>query len=169
MLTADRLSQLLDYDSVTGHFIWRMFNTNSVKAGSKAGRVNITGYSEIMVDGKRYKAHRLAWLYTHGRWPSALIDHINRDRNDNRLCNLREATKSENNDNSAVRSDNVSRIKGVSFYSRNGKWRARITANGKLIFLGYFASAEEAGASFKLAASCRDPIGCALSGVTVTQ
>lgn len=78
--------------------------------------------------------HRLAWFYVHGRWPTADIDHINGNRDDNRLCNLREATRQQNIQNSKRRSDNRSGIKGVCWVESRGYWLASVkTPDGSLL------------------------------------
>ncbi len=101
MLTAERLRELLTYDPETGHFRW-VFTKGCRAGGQIAGTVRRDGYLCIAVDGRKHKAHRLAWFYMHGRWPHPEIDHINRSKLDNRLCNLREATRVENNANRGV-------------------------------------------------------------------
>jgi hypothetical protein len=88
-LTAERLRKRLRYDAETGLFTRRV-GSGHAHAGDMAGSVHSTGYVRICIDGGRYTAHRLAWLYVHGVWPSGQIDHINRNRSDNRIANLRE-------------------------------------------------------------------------------
>lgn len=96
-MTQEELHQLLDYNPETGEFFWKV-NSRCIKSGSKAGCVcKVHGYQHINIKNKRYKAHRLAWLYVHGKWPHPEIDHINRVKTDNRIANLREADRSMNN------------------------------------------------------------------------
>jgi hypothetical protein len=90
-----RVHELLSYEPRFGYFFWKI-NRGSSKAGDVAGSVCPDGYRLIKVDGKSYKAHRLAWLMTHGEWPAEQIDHINGVRTDNRIVNLREASKKQN-------------------------------------------------------------------------
>lgn len=144
-LTAERLRELLSYDPLTGEFV-RLAGRNGV--GRQAGSVGGPGYVYISVDDKKYLAHRLAWLHTHGRWPDGQIDHINTVRTDNRLCNLREASPALNNENRRkVRRDNLSSGKtGVS--RQRDEWRARIWVRGKPMFLGQFPSIEEASSAY---------------------
>jgi hypothetical protein len=113
MLTIERLKELLHYDPDTGMFTWRV-NKGPFLAGDVAGRTVKTGkYWRVGIDGKRYIASRLAWLYMTGVWPSYDIDHINRDRQDNRFCNLRDVTTSQNCFNTGKRSHNTTGYQGV--------------------------------------------------------
>lgn len=144
-LTQDYLRKHLIYDAITGKFTRRV-DSGKWKEGSEAGCLHkASGYIVIRLLGKLHKAHRLAWLYTHGVLPPAGIDHENRIRNDNRLLNLREAGQAENTQNSSIRSDNTSGVKGVSRH-KCGKWGVRIKYRGKYKHLGLFvelADAEE--------------------------
>ena len=98
-------------------------------------------------------AHRVAWVMTHGEWPKEMIDHINGDRSDNRLCNLRQATRSQNLINSKLSSRNSSGFRGVSWCSAKQKWDARIYSATKLRLLGRFKTKEEAIAAYAAAAA----------------
>jgi hypothetical protein len=89
------LQELLEYDRVTGKFKWIKARTG-VTVGSEAGTVRKDGYRQITVNRVIYFAHRLAWLYTYGVWPKDQLDHINADRDDNRIENLQECTHKEN-------------------------------------------------------------------------
>lgn len=134
-LTKSRLRELLEYSSSTGKFVWKV-QRGIAKVGSIAGKVNITGYRYISVDGKLYKAHRLAWLYVYGEFPPEDIDHINRVRDDNRIINLRKSSRGENLKNTSLSKNNSSGITGVSIDSRTRKWRPTIWDNYKQIELG---------------------------------
>ena len=101
-LSAERLREMLDYDAETGIFVWRKDHGVNVKAGMEAGHVTNKGYRMISLDGFRSVSHRLAWLYVYGAFPSGEVDHINRVKTDNRLCNLREVTRSENQQNTPI-------------------------------------------------------------------
>ena len=148
-LTADRLRQLLSYDASTGIFTRRISQTNRVKVGDIAGSPNQKGYINIMVDGRLYPSHRLAWLYVHGEWPRAQIDHINGTKTDNRIANLREATNSQNMQNMrTARSDNTSGLLGVRWHKRDKRWHARIMVDGKARHLGSFGSSDDAQAAY---------------------
>jgi len=99
-LTADRLREVLAYDAQTGAFTWRVTQSNRAKAGNTAGSLHRQdGYVYIRVDGVLHKAHRLAWLHVHGAWPTAGVDHVNGDRGQNGIANLREASQAQNMQN----------------------------------------------------------------------
>ena len=144
-ITQARLKELLAYDPLTGVFT-RLKKTNRNKViGSEAGSVNAEGYVLIGVDGARYMAHRLAWLYVFGSLPTKLIDHINHDKSDNRIENLREVTQSENLQNQvSPRKTTKSGFLGVSWDGANKKWMAVIKTNRKLKNLGRFDTPEQA-------------------------
>lgn len=151
-LTAERLREVLDYDRETGVFAWKVTTSNRAKAGTIAGHKHIFGYTIIMVDGHRYPAHRLAWLYQTGKWPNQIIDHINGCPNDNRFSNLREATHVENSRNSRKPSNNTSGFKGVRLDKRWNRWVAEIRTDGKRKSLGRFDTPDEAYAAYCAAA-----------------
>lgn len=95
-ITLDNICQLLDYDPVTGIFLWKL-PVGNTSTGKQAGTLKPDGYIRIQVNGRLYYAHRLAWLMAYGEWPSNIIDHIDGDRKNNSLANLRNATLTENN------------------------------------------------------------------------
>lgn len=151
MLTAKRLREVLSYDAETGVFTWRERISIRIKVGNRAGRVNWKGYRMIGVDGALIMEHKLAWLYVYGEWPSKQIDHINRDKADNRIANLRLATSSQNHINKGLQKNNTSGVKGVIWEPSLGKWRARIKVNGRNKYVGVFASIDDAAAARKTA------------------
>ena len=148
-LTQAQLKSQLFYDPIVGIFIRRSVNTPAIKLGSIAGGINVHGYVTISVLGKLYLAHRLAWLYMTGKWPEADIDHKNGVRTDNRWSNIRKATRSQNLQNTAVRSDNTSGIKGVSWCKKTNKWRAYIQVNKKTVIIDYFTNRDDAARARK--------------------
>ena len=150
-LTAEYLRSILNYDQETGIFTWKVRTANRVKVGDAAGCPDGGGYLRIKVQSRLYRAHRLAWLHTHGVWPKGELDHINRNRSDNRVSNLRDISHKQNLQNSGKRSDNTSGHTGVYWYKPYSKWRALIMHNYKLIHLGYFSILEEAIAARKAA------------------
>lgn len=149
-LTAEMVRAALSYDAHSGAFIWRK-SRPKVVAGSPAGTIQ-RGYWMVHLRGEDYHAHRLAWLYVYGRWPAGDLDHINRDKLDNRIANLREASRSENCANIGVPSHNTSGFKGVSYNRMMGKWTAYIRCRGRRYHLGAFATAEAAAAAYDEAA-----------------
>ena len=148
-LTAEYLRSILHYDQETGIFTWKVSTSNRVKAGDVAGSQNGHGYLLIQLQSRKYLAHRLAWLHTHGVWPKDQLDHVNRVRTDNRLDNLREVSHKQNQQNRSTNSDNTSGYPGVYWNKRVSKWQASIAHNQKNIHLGYFTNIEEAIAARK--------------------
>ncbi len=148
MLTAERLREVLDYDPVTGVFHWRVSPRQNVKAGSVAGHCQADGYWRVRIDRRAYLAHRLVWLYVHGEWPPAMIDHRHGERSTARLDELRPATRSQNLANAKLSKVNTSGFKGVSWHKRQRAWVAQIgkAENGKRrnYHLGYFADPKQA-------------------------
>ena len=147
ILTQERVHELLTYDPNTGLFRWRKTRRNA-KINVVAGTIDPRGYVRISIDCKIYAAHRLAWLYMYGSWPTNEIDHINRIRGDNRIANLRDAPRVVNTQNVGFRKDNKSGVKGVVWHKAQRKWRARIQANGVMHELGYFLTIAEAKAAY---------------------
>jgi hypothetical protein len=150
-MTACDLVRLLNYDHDTGVFTWKVDISRRIKAGMKAGTISSNGYLKIKLNGKAYRAHHLAWLVCKNEFPQQEIDHINGDKLDNRIINLRLATRSQNNSNMLLRADNSSGYKGVSWQMPNRKWVARISLNRKRITLGFFDSKEDAAEAYRLA------------------
>lgn len=145
--TQERLKELLHFEPGTGHFTWLVSrNSNNAIVGSLAGSVNGRGYIQIRIDGVRRYAHRLAFVYMMGELPPKDVDHLNRNRADNRWANLRPASRRENEGNKGLRGDNTSRHRGVTWDKQAGKWRARGTRDGRRIHLGRFENIEEAAA-----------------------
>ena len=142
-LTQERLKELISYDPETGVFIWV---AGAIKKGRAAGWVE-NGYVKITINGKNYKAHRLAWLWEKGAFPSSEIDHKNGIRADNRIENLRECSRQENQWNTSAYKNNKTGFKGVS--EQQSGWRATIRIGGKQVYLGEFASAIEAGKAYE--------------------
>lgn len=142
--TAAEIAEWLRYEPDTGDFFWRRPIRNQRAVGAKAGSIDSNGYFRIMVRGVRYKAHRLAWLLMTEVWPTGEIDHINGVKSDNRFCNLREATPSQQRANCPVRRNSRSQTKNVYFRPKDGKWIVRMRVNGKWNFFGSYANKEEA-------------------------
>lgn len=141
MLTQEYLKSILDYNPSTGLFKWKVKMSRSIVVGSLAGclKDKKEPYVIIKIKRKRYKAHRLAWLYHYGRWPTPLVDHKNRVKGDNWIDNLREATYKENRANN-------SQSPGIDLYYRKDRnvWRLRRRVGGKRVSLGHFPTKEAA-------------------------
>jgi hypothetical protein len=148
MPTQEELKSLLNYDEKTGVFTWRK-SSGPVKSGSVAGYVNKKGYVLIGIKGRSYRAHRLAWLYCYGEMPHDDIDHINHDKLDNKISNLRVVSNQENHRNVKMSVANKSGYNGVSFCSNRNKWIARISDGKKYLNLGYFVNKMDAVAARK--------------------
>lgn len=137
MLTQERLKEVLAYDAISGVFTWLVARGRQ-PIGAIAGCDSHRGYTKIRVDGTEYYTHRAAWLYVHGAWPDADIDHINGNRADNRICNLRAVSRSENLRNSGIPVRNTYGRVGVFWNAGKAKWTARIKLHGRNIHLGHF-------------------------------
>ena len=146
-LTQQRLKDLVCYDPLSGEIRWRFSQSPRFKPWALAGFTTRQGYIDIKVDGRTYKAHRLAWLYMTGEHPSKEVDHINRVKSDNRWENLRQASRDENQWNASLRSDSTCGVSGVTFNKQSGKWKTQCRANKKRYFLGSYDTKEEAAAA----------------------
>jgi hypothetical protein len=142
-----KVRDVFSYDSKLGVLIWKK-SKGAVKSGVKAGTLHQKGYIAIILDGKRYLSHRLIWLYVYGELPDCEIDHINKIKNDNRIENLRLATKYENLKNTTIRKDNSTGFKGVHFSNCYKKYRAEATLNNKRHYLGSFMTAADASEAY---------------------
>lgn len=150
MITQETLKEHLFYNENTGLFSW-LTQRGRVKKGEIAGSKTSHGYVQIRLLNKIYLAHRLAWLYVYGELPTFLIDHQNRNKLDNKISNLRLATKSQNAQNAKTPVTNKSGHKGVSWCNKEKKWRSCIKINQKFISLGYFSEIEKASAAYQQA------------------
>jgi hypothetical protein len=137
-ITQKELQRILHYDPDTGIFIWKARTANRTHIGTIAGTKSVRGYVCIQINKKIYAAHRLAFLYMEGYLPENDVDHINRIKDDNRWCNLREVSKSCNKRNQKVSKNNTTGVSGVYWKSDNKMWCCTIGAGGSKIFLGYF-------------------------------
>lgn len=145
-MTQELLKEILHYNQDTGAFTWKTHvNNNNGHKNSLAGRINDAGYLLITYKRKTYRAHRLAWLYVYGEMPTYEIDHINHIRDDNRIANLRQATRLDQTKNMSMRSDNKTGVTGVIHRpDRNKQWQVRITVNKNRITVGSYDTKNEA-------------------------
>ena len=144
LISWSELKNLLDYDPSTGVFVWRVYSNGRAPVGSIAGTLQKDKYWQIGINKTLYKAHRLAWFYINGAWPDREIDHIDGNPSNNRISNLRCATRSENMQNQRnPMSTNGSGYLGV-YVDKKGGAIAKIHVNGKQVYLGRFKNTEEA-------------------------
>lgn len=151
----ERLVKLLDYNPVTGEFVWKVSTTNRIRAGDAAGSGQPGDHIYIKIDGRCYPAHVLAWLYVHKVWPKDEIDHEDRCRFHNCISNLREATRKQNGANLPLQKRNRSGFKGVS--PRGSKFTAQVNFHGRKIYLGTFSDPRAAAEAYDAAALSFDP------------
>jgi hypothetical protein len=150
-ITQEYLHSILHYDPITGVFTYKVKRSSRALKGAIAGAKDRRGYLSIKIDYVAYYAHRLAWFYIHGEWPKDQLDHVDGDKTNNALHNLREATAAQNTHNRPTPRNNKTGFKGVDL-TRGGKYRAAICIGYQHRFLGYFDTAEEAHAAYCKAA-----------------
>jgi hypothetical protein len=143
-ITQEYLKSILDYNENDGNFYWKK-SRGTAQKGNIAGNVNIINkYRIIGINKKIYSAHILVWIYFYGQKPNGLIDHINMNKSDNRIVNLREVTAYENRQNTKNPSNNTSGKKGVVWNKAANRFEVRITIQNKRISLGYYADIKDA-------------------------
>ena len=143
-LTFEHATLCFDYQQETGQFIWKV-STCKTQTGSVAGYINSNGYMVVGLLGQKYRLHRLAWLLTHGQWPVGTIDHINCNRSDNRLCNLRNINQSINVQNQRTpTAANTSGFLGVYWSAKRNGFMAAVKLHKKGKRRGPFKTAERA-------------------------
>lgn len=145
-ISQEELKEVLDYNPDTGVFRWKIYRASNAKVGDVAGCIHkVNGYHEIGYNYQVYKAHRLAWIYAYGSIPEYIqIDHIDGNRANNRISNLRPCSNAENQKNRKIGKDNTSGYKGVSWNTRLGKWVVNVGLNNKRIYLGGYVDKAEA-------------------------
>lgn len=163
--TPEELRQLLRYEPETGKLFWKERSANMFPAGNTSSESNCQSWNKRMAGKEAFlrknkgygmaeifhmpmTAHRVIWAIWYGEYPSDEIDHINTIRDDNRISNLRIASRSENEFNTKARKGSVSGLKGAHWHGAKKRWRARISAHGKDIFLGYHDTPEAAHAAY---------------------
>lgn len=160
--TAERIRKVLSYDPLTGVFLWKFRidaarNWNTKNAGKVAGSCHNGGYLHISIDGVKYLAHVLAWVYVHGQWPSSNVDHRNLVKRDNRLENLRLASFAESSANISVRKTSNSGHRGVWWRADRARWVACIHKDNRAYWIGSFKEKREAAEAY--AVKARDLYG----------
>lgn len=151
-VSIERLRSLFDYDPDTGSLVWKARTSNRVTIGSRAPNIDSKGYSRVGVDRRQHRVHRIIWALYYGAWPLKQIDHINCDRTDNRITNLRLATESQNKANRRKNKNNTTGHKGVTKMKRGKPFSAQITHNRRAYYLGTFNTADEAVDAYAKAA-----------------
>ncbi len=160
-LTVDRVRELLDYEPDTGIMRWRVQLNGRCRVGAIAGCVNSKGYRVVHIDGRQYRASRLVWLHVYGRWPTGVIDHRNHVTDDNRIANIRDVSVSVNAQNQ-IRAQTRSASGLLGVFPRGRLWRAKLKrADGSILFLGEFQTAQTAHAAY-VAAKRMEHEGCEL-------
>lgn len=130
----------LRQDTVTGYLHWIV----GPRAGKRAGSLSKDGYRRVYICGKTYPEHHVAWILAYGKWPDGTIDHINGNRSDNRLDNLRESDPLEQMRNRAIPRNNTSGVHGVTMHKLANRWQSSIQIKGKYIHLGLFDNLADA-------------------------
>jgi hypothetical protein len=144
MITQSQVQSLFDYRD--GVLYWKVSTGNGVKVGDIAGNIHHAGYQVIKVAGKKRQSHRLIFLYHHGYLPK-FIDHVDGDRLNNCIKNLRGCTRNQNAHNRKIDSTNTSGIKGVDWHKASSAWRARVALNRETRTVGYFRNKFDAAAA----------------------
>jgi hypothetical protein len=145
----EEILEMLEYDKETGDMTWKVRRGRMAWPGAKAGTMGPIGYKQVGLFGFRYMLHRVAWFMHYGEWPENELDHINGIRDDNRIENLRPATREQNTQFCKMRKDNTTGVKGVSF--RDGRYLARVRLNGTRKHIGIFSNLNDAEAAIKAA------------------
>lgn len=143
----DRLKATLSYSSDTGDF-YSLVPCNSGGSPKRVGSIGTRGYVRVYFGGRYYAGHRLAWFYATGEWPDKDVDHINGIRHDNRLCNLRAATRKQNKENMTV-TWSASGARGVTWCKKRKAWKAQVRHNQRQHNLGYFSDLQAAAEAAK--------------------
>lgn len=146
----EKLKLLVAYDPITGQMWWKAKPNRNIRIGQPIGRANCWGHMSFGMNGKTLMVHRVAWFLYYGEWPVNQIDHINGDKQDNRISNLRDVPQRINMQNQiSAHKNNISGFLGVIYRpDRPKKWRASIKVNGKNISLGYYDTPEKAHAVY---------------------
>lgn len=145
--TSEDFHRFFMYSEGTGKLYWAVDRGQCTKAGDLAEAKHIQGYLCVMVEGSSYLVHRVVWCMAYGEFPDGFIDHIDLDKSNNKLDNLRSATRAENNSNQRIRKDNTSGAKGIC--RKTNGWVARIQTRGRRVYVGKFPTFDEAVAAIR--------------------
>lgn len=159
MLTHENLIQQLDYDQFTGLLTWKI-SKYSVRKGDIAGCKQHEGYIIVQIDGKQYRAHRLAYFHYHGYMPEGEIDHWDQIEDHNWISNLREASPQCQRRNTRTPDNNTTGVKGVYWNKQEQKWKASIGLNSKIKHLGYYFDFDDAVCARLAGEQCLNWSGC---------
>ena len=149
MIDQETVKKLFHYDAESGMLLWRNGNGRNVKPWQQAKALNGNGYCSVKIEKKNHPVHRIIWLYVYGHFPEQDIDHKNRIRNDNRLCNLRAVSRTDNCQNISLPSHNKSGHIGVSWFKNHNCWTVYVKVNKKNKWLGYYKNLDDAIAARK--------------------
>lgn len=147
-LTQDDVKALFDYDAKNGWLIRKFKSGKRKPCGHKPA---CDGYGNVNINGKMYKTHRIIWLWHKGTWPQFEIDHIDKNKMNNRIENLDDVEHKQNQQNRGIQSNNTSGYPGVSFHKPAGKYMSQIKNSGEITHLGLFNTPEEAFLAYQLA------------------
>jgi len=139
-LPLDYLKTVLNYDPVAGAIAWKTRPSKKIRQGDVAGYVNYQKYCAVKINGKTYPTHRIIWAFEHGIWPKASLQHIDGNKLNNHISNLKEFVKIQHQ----KPTDRTGRLPGTTFHKKTGKWQAAITINGQQKYLGLFLTELEA-------------------------
>lgn len=148
------LQRNLKYDPMTGNMTWRVSKKNGVKIGDEAGSImksdgKRTSYRKVTICGETLLAHRIAWALHYGKWPKGEIDHEDGNGLNISIGNLRDVTPTVNKQNSRMYASNTSGFTGVYWDKHRRKWQVEIKVSGKKVYLGRFATIEQASAAYE--------------------
>ena len=139
-ISQTRMQELFEYRNGE---LYRKVAIKNTKIGDKAGSAHTEGYLQIGIDGKTYKLHRVIFLMHYGYLPDE-VDHKDTDPSNNKIENLRPASRANNAKNRAIGKNNTSGYKGVSWSKAANKWKVEVSVNGKRKYIGVFKDLEQA-------------------------
>lgn len=151
-ISVSAVKDLLSYDAESGSFRRIVATSWNAPEGPLVGKLSASGYRTVRIGERSIFLHRIAWAIYYGSWPDFIIDHINGDRSDNRISNLRNASLNQNQHNQGIRKTNSSGVKGVSWCASKHKWLATICVKGKTIYLGRHDTIDGAADAYRMAA-----------------